>query len=112
MGLWHMAEPLRGISQEQQRALQAMLTSMSSLWSALSLWPLTMLRLLPTRAEQVAANMLNRHGLAVIWELHQSAAKADREGDTKSARSMILIADAAEREWLRRLSRKADGANS
>jgi hypothetical protein len=46
--------------------------------------------------------MLNRYGLAAIWELHLSAAKADRNGTGLAARSILDIADAAERIWLRR----------
>jgi hypothetical protein len=50
-------------------------------------------------SEQVARNMLNRYGLAAIWRLHLSAARAHREGNAMAARSIIDIADAAEREW-------------
>jgi hypothetical protein len=46
--------------------------------------------------------MLNRYGLAAIWQLHLSAAKAYRQGNRLAARSIIDIADAAEREWQRR----------
>lgn len=53
-------------------------------------------------SEQVAANMLNRYGLAAIWRLHLSAAKAYREGNELAARSIMDIADAAERVWVRR----------
>ncbi len=53
-------------------------------------------------SEQVAANMLNRYGLAAIWQLHLSAAKAYREGNGLAALSILDIADAAERIWLRR----------
>jgi hypothetical protein len=53
-------------------------------------------------SEQVAANMLRRYGLAAIWQLHLSAAKAYREGNKRAARSILDIADAAERVWLRR----------
>jgi len=55
-----------------------------------------------SHVEQVAANLLNRSGLALIWELHLSAAKAYREGNEFAARSILEIADAAERVWLRR----------
>ncbi len=37
-----------------------------------------------------------------IWQPHQSAARAPREGNTTAAQSIIDIADAAAREWLRR----------
>ena len=53
-------------------------------------------------SEQVAANMLNRYGLAAIWQLHLSAAKAYRAGNGLAALSMLDIADAAERIWLQR----------
>ncbi len=53
-------------------------------------------------SEQVAANMLNRYGLAAIWQLHLSAAKAYREGNGLAAVSILDVADAAERVWLRR----------
>jgi hypothetical protein len=53
-------------------------------------------------AEQVAANMLNRHGLAAIWQLHMAAAAAYRRGERVAAMSITEIAEAAEREWLRR----------
>ena len=53
-------------------------------------------------SEQVAANMLRRYGLAAIWQLHLSASKAYREGNERAARSILDIADAAERVWLQR----------
>ena len=58
----------------------------------------------PSRSysEQVDGNLLNRYGLAAIWRLHLSAAAAYRNGNPLAARSIIEIADAAEREWLRR----------
>ena len=58
----------------------------------------------PSRSysEQVAGNLLNRYGLAAIWQLHVSAAAAHRKGNAMAARSIVEIADAAEREWLRR----------
>jgi hypothetical protein len=46
--------------------------------------------------------MLNRYGLAAIWQLHLAAARAHREGNMLAARSIIDIADAAEQEWQRR----------
>lgn len=60
-------------------------------------------------SEQVAANMLNRYGLAAIWQLHLSAAKAYREGNELAARSILDIADAAERIWLRRSAEDRTG---
>jgi hypothetical protein len=53
-------------------------------------------------AEQVASNLLNRYGLAAIWQLHLSAAATYRKGNAMAARSIIDVAEAAEREWLRR----------
>jgi hypothetical protein len=55
-----------------------------------------------TYAEQVAANMLNRDGLATIWQLHLSAIEAHFGGNTLAGRYILDIADAAERVWLRR----------
>jgi len=49
--------------------------------------------------------MLRREGVAVIWELHLAAAKADRQGNKPAAAAIITIADAVEREWLRRKGR-------
>ena len=54
-----------------------------------------------TRLENLALTMIERDGIAVIWELHLIAAKADREGSKASAATIIEIADAAEREWRR-----------
>jgi hypothetical protein len=61
-------------------------------------------------SEQVAANMLRRYGLAAIWQLHLSAAKAYREGNERAARSIADIADAAERVWLRRSADNRTGS--
>jgi hypothetical protein len=46
--------------------------------------------------------MLNQDGLAAIWQLHLSAAKAYRNGNGLAARLILDIADAAELVWLRR----------
>jgi len=54
-----------------------------------------------TRAENLALTLLARDGIAAIWTLHLSAAKAYRDGDKAAAAGIIEIADAAEREWLR-----------
>ena len=61
-------------------------------------------------SEQVAANMLRRYGLAAIWQLHLSAAKAYRQGNARAARSILDIADAAERVWLRRSADNRTGS--
>jgi len=55
-----------------------------------------------TRAENLALTMLTRDGIAAIWILHQSAARAYRDGHKMAAWAIIEIAEAAEREWLRR----------
>jgi hypothetical protein len=53
-------------------------------------------------AEAVAARLLEREGVAAIWQLHLAAARAHREGNYLAALSMIQIADAAERLWFTR----------
>jgi hypothetical protein len=52
-------------------------------------------------AENAALKMLARDGIAAIWLLHLSAARAYRDGHEVAAAGIIEIADAAEREWLR-----------
>ena len=54
------------------------------------------------RVHSLALEMLARDGFAAIWVLHLSAASAYREGRKAAATAIIEIADAAEREWLRR----------
>jgi hypothetical protein len=54
-----------------------------------------------TLPEKLALTMLAREGIAAIWTLHVSASRAYREGHKAAAASLIEIADAAEREWLR-----------
>jgi hypothetical protein len=54
------------------------------------------------RVHSLALKMLARDGFAAIWVLHLSAARAYREGRKAAATAIIEIADAAEREWLRR----------
>ena len=54
------------------------------------------------RVHSLALEMLARDGFAAIWVLHLSAARAYREGRKAAATAIIEIADAAEREWLRR----------
>jgi hypothetical protein len=53
-------------------------------------------------AEQAALNMLRRFGVSAIWQLHLSAAAAYRAGHRPAAASILEIADAAEREWLKK----------
>jgi hypothetical protein len=59
------------------------------------------------RVHSLALEMLARDGFAAIWVLHLSAARAYREGRKAAATATIEIADAAEREWLRRENRPA-----
>jgi hypothetical protein len=59
------------------------------------------------RVHSLALKMLARDGFATIWVLHLSAARAYCEGRRAAARATIEIADAAEREWLRRDNRAA-----
>jgi hypothetical protein len=54
------------------------------------------------RIRPLALKMLARDGFAAIWVLHLSASRAYREGNKAVAAVIIEIADAAEREWLRR----------
>jgi hypothetical protein len=55
-----------------------------------------------TRTENLALTMLARDGIAAIWALHLAAARAYRDGNKAMAATILEIADAAEREWLRR----------
>ena len=54
-----------------------------------------------TWTENLALTMLAREGIAAIWQLHLSAARAYRDGQKAVAAGIIEIADAAEREWVR-----------
>ena len=45
---------------------------------------------------------IKKRGIAAIWLLHLSAAKAYRDGHKLAAAGIIEIAEAAEQEWLRR----------
>jgi hypothetical protein len=49
--------------------------------------------------ETVAARMLARHGVEVIWQLHLRAAVSYGRGHRLSALALIGIADTAERLW-------------
>jgi hypothetical protein len=53
--------------------------------------------------DNLAISMLAREGIAAIWTLHLAAARAHRDGHKAMAATIIEIADAAEREWLRRI---------
>jgi hypothetical protein len=47
--------------------------------------------------EKIALELLACDGIAIIWQLHVRAAKAYRDGFTRSAEILIETADAAER---------------
>jgi hypothetical protein len=49
--------------------------------------------------ETVAARMLVRDGVEIIWQLHLRAAASDDRGSRLSALALIGIADTAERLW-------------
>ena len=49
----------------------------------------------------IASRMLAHHGIAAIWQLQVAAAMAHRTGNQSAAASIMEIAEAAEREWLR-----------
>lgn len=57
------------------------------------------------------ANVLRRYGLAAIWQLHLSAAKAYHVSNELAARSIIDVADCAERVWLRRSADNRSGSH-
>ena len=52
--------------------------------------------------EKLGRSMLAKHGVPIIWKLHTDAATLHRAGNSIAAESFLRIADAAEREWLRR----------
>jgi hypothetical protein len=52
-------------------------------------------------AELLASRLLAREGLAAIWDLHLVAAGAYRNGRLETAEALVILADAAERAWLR-----------
>jgi hypothetical protein len=49
--------------------------------------------------ETVAARMLAREGMGIIWQLHLRAAASYRRGNWLSAIALAGIADTAERLW-------------
>jgi len=55
-----------------------------------------------TLFETIAARLLARHGLCVIWQLHLRASASHLNGNWLSAASLIGIADAAEKQWAHR----------
>ena len=56
----------------------------------------------PTTSEKLAAKMLARHGIGIIWELHEHAASLHRRGRWLSAVFLMGVAEAAERLWMQR----------
>jgi hypothetical protein len=55
--------------------------------------------MLPSAFKTVAARMLARHGVEVIWRLHLRAAASHIRGNWLSALSLVGVADTAERLW-------------
>jgi hypothetical protein len=53
-----------------------------------------------TVTESLALRMLDREGIAIIWQLHTAAATADRAGNARAAAAILELAEAAERKWL------------
>jgi hypothetical protein len=53
-----------------------------------------------TVTEKLAATMLARDGVAIIWRLHIDAARAYQIGHPEAAIAIVEIADAAEEAWL------------
>jgi hypothetical protein len=53
----------------------------------------------PTVSETIAARLLARQGIGVIWQLHLRASASHLDGNWLSAAVLIGIADAAERQW-------------
>lgn len=49
--------------------------------------------------ETIAARMLDREGLSIIWDLHLRAAASYRRGNWLSALALVGLADRAERVW-------------
>jgi hypothetical protein len=52
-------------------------------------------------AETVALELLARDEITAIWQLNLVAADAYRAGYPRAAKSLLEIAEAAERAWLR-----------
>jgi hypothetical protein len=60
-----------------------------------------------TFADELALRILAHDKLPAIWELHLAAARAYSNGQANVAGMLIEIAEAAEREWLRRCEGEA-----
>ena len=54
-----------------------------------------------TPAEITALTLLDRDGIASIWQLHMAAADAYQTGHPAAAGAILEIAEAAEEAWLR-----------
>jgi hypothetical protein len=52
-----------------------------------------------TLFETIAARLLARRGIRVIWQLHLRASASHLDGNWLSAAALIGIADAAEKQW-------------
>lgn len=57
---------------------------------------------LHSATQAIARRMLVRNGIAAIWQLQVAAGVAYRTGYSEAAASIMEIAEAAEREVLRR----------
>ena len=56
-----------------------------------------------TVTESLALRMLDREGIAIIWQLHTAAARAYQAGNARAAAAILELAEAAEREWLSKM---------
>ena len=54
-----------------------------------------------TLTEGIALRMLARDGITAVWQLQVAAAAVYQGGNLSAAASILEIAEAAEREWLR-----------
>ena len=55
-----------------------------------------------TSTAQLASRVLNDAGVAAIWRLNVAAAEAHRNGCPNAAAAILEVAEAAEKECLRR----------
>ena len=55
-----------------------------------------------TQAEALASKMLALTGVQAIWDINLAAAAVYGLGRPDLAKTLVDIADAAEREWMRR----------
>ncbi len=77
------------------------MSNSSYVWYLRSHYKLRSMALHRTRTENLALRILARDGIAALT-LHLAAARAYRDGNKAMAATILEIADAAEREWLRR----------